>query len=51
MEAINEHGASLASQRVVFRTARMLEPELTDKHAKGATKYNETACCVAVSQI
>lgn len=47
MEAVNDHGVSEASQRVIFRTASQLEK---DAELEGNMNlYNETACCVSVS--
>ncbi|ODM96583.1 Ig-like and fibronectin type-III domain-containing protein C25G4.10 [Orchesella cincta] len=46
VEAMNEHGVSLPSQRVVFRTASTTQE--TEELEAAIDNYNETACCVAV---
>lgn len=47
VEAVNEHGTSLGSQRVVFRTATPVETNAEVE--ANVDLYNETACCVSVS--
>lgn len=46
VEAVNEHGVSQPSQRVVFRTASVSQE--TSELEAAVDNYNETACCVAV---
>jgi len=47
VEAVNEHGTSEPSQRVVFRTAS--QNEKNAEIEASLDNYNETACCAAVS--
>lgn len=46
VDAVNVHGISQSSQRVVFRTASV-EKEVAELDA-ATQNYNETACCVKV---
>ncbi|XP_021960351.1 Ig-like and fibronectin type-III domain-containing protein 1 [Folsomia candida] len=45
VEAVNDHGVSEASQRVVFRTAS--QNEKNAELEANSNLYNETACCVS----